>query len=155
MKFTAADLTDRTPEAAEFAAARFKSVTTGFFRPAAWGIPICMGHGWRRGMVGRVRGSRYWTALCSANNLGWMISIFRGRRSADESSAPKSGAGSCTRPPARLPRVETSWALAWRPRCLDCGSGCPTPRSCDRSHGHQRYDLFPDMTEADLKAVVD
>jgi len=39
MEFTAADLTDRTPEAAEFAATRFKSVTTGFFRPASLGHP--------------------------------------------------------------------------------------------------------------------
>src|SRR3989454_7294662 len=39
MEFTAADLTDRTPEAADFAAARFKSVTTGFFRPASLGHP--------------------------------------------------------------------------------------------------------------------
>ena len=39
MEFTATDLADRNPEVAEFAASRFKSVTTGFFRPASLGRP--------------------------------------------------------------------------------------------------------------------
>src|ERR1035441_10609586 len=37
--FTAHDLTDRTPEAAAFAATAFKSVTTGFYRPPSLGHP--------------------------------------------------------------------------------------------------------------------
>jgi quinoprotein glucose dehydrogenase len=39
MEFTAADITDRTPEAKEYVTDRFRSATTGFFRPASLGRP--------------------------------------------------------------------------------------------------------------------
>src|SRR6266436_788883 len=91
MEFTAADLTDRTPEAAEFAAARFKSVTTGFFRPASLGHP---------NLYWGMDGGAEWSGACvdpgtgrlyvSANHLGWMISVFRDDDPPDESSGPKS-----------------------------------------------------------------
>jgi len=89
--FTARDLTDRTPEAAEFAAARFKSVTTGFFRPGSLGHPNLYwgmdgGAEWSGACVDLATGRLY----VSANNLGWMISIFRDDDPPDESSAPKS-----------------------------------------------------------------
>lgn len=91
MEFTAADLTDRTPEAAEFAAARFKSVTTGFFRPASLGHP---------NLYWGMDGGAEWSGACiepatgrlyvSANHLGWMISVFRDDDPPEESSGPKS-----------------------------------------------------------------
>ena len=91
MEFTAADLTDRTPEAAEFAAARFKSVTTGFFRPASLGHPNLYwgmdgGAEWSGACIDPATGRLY----VSANHLGWMISVFRDDDPPDESSGPKS-----------------------------------------------------------------
>ena len=90
MEFTAADLTDRTPEAAEFAANRFKSVTTGFFRPPSLGHP---------NLYFGMDGGAEWSGACidpdtgrlyvSANNLGWMISIFRDEDPPDNPSVPK------------------------------------------------------------------
>ncbi len=90
MEFTAADLTDRTPEAAEFAANRFKSVNTGFFRPPSLGHP---------NLYFGMDGGAEWSGACidpdtgrlyvSANNLGWMISIFRDEDPPDKPSDPK------------------------------------------------------------------
>ena len=90
MEFTAADLTDRTPEAAEFAAAAFKSVTTGFFRPASLGHP---------NLYWGMDGGAEWSGACidpetgrmyvSANHLGWMISVFRDDDPQDERGVPK------------------------------------------------------------------
>lgn len=90
MEFTAADLTDRTPEAAEFAATRFKSVTTGFFRPASLGHP---------NLYFGMDGGAEWSGACvdpdtgrlyvSANHVGWMISIFRDEDPPDDPRAPK------------------------------------------------------------------
>jgi quinoprotein glucose dehydrogenase len=90
MEFTAADLTDRTPEAAEFATNRFKSVTTGFFRPASLGHP---------NLYFGMDGGAEWSGACidpdtgrlyvSANHLGWMISVFRDDDPPDDPSAPK------------------------------------------------------------------
>jgi quinoprotein glucose dehydrogenase len=90
MEFTAANLTDRTPEAAEFAASRFKSVTTGFFRPASLGHP---------NLYFGMDGGAEWSGSCidpdtgrlyvSANHVGWIISIFRDDDPPDDPSAPK------------------------------------------------------------------
>jgi len=90
MEFTAADLTDRTPEAAEFATNRFKSVNTGFFRPPSLGHAI---------LYFGMDGGAEWSGACidpdtgrlyvSANNLGWMISIFRDDDPPDKPSDPK------------------------------------------------------------------
>jgi quinoprotein glucose dehydrogenase len=91
MEFTPKDLTDRTPEAAELAAAQFKSVTTGFFRPASLGHP---------NLYWGMDGGAEWSGACvdpetgrlyvSANNLGWMISIFRDDDPPENLSGPKS-----------------------------------------------------------------
>jgi quinoprotein glucose dehydrogenase len=90
MEFTAADLTDRTPEAAEFAREKFKSVTTGFFRPASLGHP---------NLYWGMDGGAEWSGACidpgtgrmyvSANSLGWMISVFRDDDPLDERGVPK------------------------------------------------------------------
>jgi quinoprotein glucose dehydrogenase len=87
--FTAADLTDRTPEAAAFASNAFKSVTTGFYRPASLGHP---------NLFYGIDGGAEWSGACvdpdgrlyiSANNLAWMISVFRDDDPPENSSAPK------------------------------------------------------------------
>ncbi len=90
MEFTSADLTDRTPEAAEFAAKRYKSVTTGFFRPASLGHPNLYfgmdgGAEWSGACVDPETGRLYVTA----NHVGWLISIFRDDDPPDDPSAPK------------------------------------------------------------------
>lgn len=90
MEFTAADLTDRTPEAAEFAATRFKSVMTGFFQPPSLGHPdLYLG----------MDGGAEWSGACvdpdtgrlyiSANHVGWVISVFRDDDPPDDFHAPK------------------------------------------------------------------
>jgi quinoprotein glucose dehydrogenase len=157
MEFTAADLTDRTPEAAEFAAARFQSVTTGFFRPASLGHP---------NLYWGMDGGAEWSGACvdpgtgrlyvSANHLGWMISVFRDDDPPDESSGPKSHG-----------------RLVYETACAQChgldklGIGVAPPlrglrfRLSDAEimrqvrTGTNGMTAFPTMSEADLKAVAD
>src|SRR5204863_5274120 len=91
MEFTAADLTDRNPEVAEFVAAQFKSVTTGFFRPASLGHPNLYwgmdgGAEWSGACVDPGTGRLYVTA----NHLGWMISVFRDDDAPEDPKRPKS-----------------------------------------------------------------
>ncbi|MEY2427718.1 MAG: quinoprotein glucose dehydrogenase [Verrucomicrobiota bacterium] len=157
MEFTAADLTDRTPESAEFAAARFKSVTTGFFRPASLGHP---------NLYWGMDGGAEWSGACvdpgtgrlyvSANHLGWMISVFRDDDPPDESSGPKSR--------GRIV-YETSCAPCHGLTKLGLGVAPPLVglrfRLSDREitrqvrTGTNGMTAFPDMSEADLKSVVD
>ncbi len=90
MEFTAADLTDRTPEAAAYAANSFKSVTTGFFRPASLGHPNLYfgmdgGAEWSGACVDPETGRLY----VSANHVGWLVSVFRDDDPPDDSPAPK------------------------------------------------------------------
>jgi quinoprotein glucose dehydrogenase len=159
MEFTAADLTDRTPEAVEFVAARFKSVTTGFFRPGSLGHP---------NLYWGMDGGAEWSGACvdpgtgrlyvSANNLGWMISIFRDDDPPDDSSGPK-----------------TRGRLVYETACAQChgldklGIGVAPPlrglrfRLSDSEimrqvrTGTNGMTAFPTSTlsEADLKAVTD
>lgn len=89
-EFTAADLTDRTEEAADFALTRFKSATTGWFRPGSEG---------RANLFFNIDGGAEWTGACidpdtgrlyvSANHLGWLITIFRDDDPPDDPRAPK------------------------------------------------------------------
>lgn len=157
MEFTARDLTDRTPEAAEFAAARFKSVTTGFFRPASLGHPNLYwgmdgGAEWSGACVDPATGRLY----VSANNLGWMISIFRDEDPPENPSAPK--------PPGR--RV-------YETACAQChgldkmGIGVAPPLRGLRFRltddeivrqvrtGTNGMTAFSSMSQADLKALTD
>jgi len=90
MEFTAADLTDRTPEAAAFATNLFKSVTTGFFRPASLGHP---------NLYFGMDGGAEWSGACidpatgrlfvSANHVGWLVSLFRDDDPPENPAAPK------------------------------------------------------------------
>ena len=100
MEFTAADITDRTPEATEFVASRVPTARAGFFPPPGLGRPISdslalSGHGQqRRGMVRRMRGPRDGAALRQRqSHSAWLISVFR-----DEDLAGRSvGAGDARR----------------------------------------------------------
>jgi quinoprotein glucose dehydrogenase len=90
MEFTAADITDRTPEAAAYVASRFQSATTGFFRPASLGRPnLYLG----------MDGGAEWTGACvdpqtgrlyvNANHAAWLISVFRDEDPPDDPAAAK------------------------------------------------------------------
>jgi len=89
-EYTAADLTDRTDEAADYALTRFKSAQTGFFRPCSEGRPnLLLG----------IDGGAEWTGACvdadtgrlyvTANHMGWIISVFRNDDPPDDPTAPK------------------------------------------------------------------
>jgi quinoprotein glucose dehydrogenase len=89
-EFTAADLTDRTEEAADFARTRFQSATTGWFRPGSEG---------RANLLFNIDGGAEWTGACidpetgrlyvSANHIGWLITIFRDDDPPDDPRTPK------------------------------------------------------------------
>jgi quinoprotein glucose dehydrogenase len=89
MEFTASDLTDRTPEAADFAATRFKSVETGFFCPPRLEHPVLYfgmdgGAEWSGACVDPETGRLY----VSANHVGWLVSVFRDEDPPEDPSAP-------------------------------------------------------------------
>src|SRR5258708_2938048 len=157
MEFTAADLTDRTPEAAEFAAGRFKSVTTGFFRPASLGRPNLYwgmdgGAEWSGACVDPTTGRLY----VSANHLGWMISLFRDDDPPDDPRQPKTQ--------GRIV-YETNCAVCHGPDLMGIGVAPPlrglrfrlsdTDIAQQVRTGTNGMTAFPGMSEADLKAVTD
>ena len=117
MEFTAADLTDRTPEAADYAAGHFKSASTGFFRPASAGHP---------NLYFGMDGGAEWSGACvdpdtgrlyvSANHVGWIISVFRDDDPPEDLSAPKT--------PGRKV-YETVCAQCHGPTCLGIGVAPP------------------------------
>ncbi|HLH56125.1 MAG TPA: PQQ-binding-like beta-propeller repeat protein [Verrucomicrobiae bacterium] len=157
MEFTAEDLTDRTPEAAEFAKAQFKSVTTGFFRPASLGRP---------NLYWGMDGGAEWSGACvdpntgrlyvSANRLGWMISVFRDDDPPDDPKAPKTH--------GRLV-YETACAQCHGPTKMGIGVAPPlrglrfrlTEADIIRQvrTGTNGMTAFPTMSESDVKAVTD
>lgn len=89
-EFTAADLTDRTEEAAEFALTQFKSATSGWFRPGSEG---------RANAFFNIDGGAEWTGACidpdtgrlyvSANHIAWLITTFRNDDPPDDPRMPK------------------------------------------------------------------
>jgi quinoprotein glucose dehydrogenase len=76
--FTEDDLTDRTPEAHDYALARFKGMRTGWFQPTVEGQPT---------LLFDVDGGAEWTGACidqdsgrlfvTANRIGWAIAVLR------------------------------------------------------------------------------
>jgi len=157
MEFTAADLTDRNPEVAEFAADRFKSVTTGFFRPASLGRPNLYwgmdgGAEWSGACVDPTTGRLY----VSANHLGWMISVFRDDDPPDDPRQPKT--------PGRIV-YETNCAVCHGPDLMGIGVAPPlrglrfrlsdTDIARQVRTGTNGMTAFPGMSETDLKAVID
>lgn len=156
LEFTKQDLTDRTPEAADFAATAFKSVTTGFYRPASLGHP---------NLFYGIDGGAEWSGCCvdpegrlyiSANNLAWMISIFRDDDPPDDSSKPK-----------------TRGRILYEAACASChglnkmGIGVAPPLRGLRSQlkdedvvrqirsGKNGMPAFSSLSDADVKALTD
>jgi quinoprotein glucose dehydrogenase len=90
LEFTAADLTTRTDEAAEFARTLFKGMRTGWFLPCTEGRPT---------LYFDVDGGAEWTGACidaetgrlyvTANHIGWGITMFRDDDPPDDPDAPK------------------------------------------------------------------
>jgi quinoprotein glucose dehydrogenase len=157
MEFTAADLTDRTLEAANYVASRFKSATTGFFRPASLGHP---------NLYFGMDGGAEWSGACidpetgrlyvSANHVGWLISVFRDDDPPDDPSAPKTHGR----------RVyEVSCAPCHGPNLLGIGVAPPLRglrfRLSDNDiiqqvrTGKNGMPAFPKLSDADLKALLD
>ncbi|HEX4122777.1 MAG TPA: PQQ-binding-like beta-propeller repeat protein [Verrucomicrobiae bacterium] len=90
LEFTAADLTTRTEDAAEYARTCFKSMRTGWFLPCTEGRPT---------LYFDVDGGAEWTGACvdaetgrlyvTANRIGWAITMFRDDDPPDDPKAPK------------------------------------------------------------------
>jgi quinoprotein glucose dehydrogenase len=154
--FSAQDLTDRTPEAAAFASNAFKSVTTGFFRPASLGHP---------NLFYGIDGGAEWSGCCvdpeghlyiSANNLGWIISIFRDDDPPDDLSKPKT--------PGRIV-YENACASCHGPNKMGISVAPPLRglrsrlKDTDIEHqirtGKNGMPAFPNLSESDVKAVTD
>ena len=156
-EFTEQDLTDRTEESADFALTRFKSAHTGFFRPCSEGRPnLFLG----------IDGGAEWTGACvdaetgrlyvSANHMGWIITVFQDDDPPDDPRAPK-----------------TQGRIIFESTCAQChgtnrlGIGVAPPLRGIRHRlddtaitnqvrqGKNAMPAHPDMTEADLKALVD
>src|SRR5205823_13410841 len=157
MEFTKADLTDRNQEVAEYAAGRFKSVTTGFFRPASLGHPNLYwgmdgGAEWSGACVDPTTGRLY----VSANHLGWMISVFRDDDPLEDPARPR-----------------TAGRIVYETNCAAChgldlkGLGVAPPlrglrfRLSDADIARQvrtgthGMPAFPNLSEDDLKTVTD
>jgi quinoprotein glucose dehydrogenase len=156
-EFTAADLTERTEEAAEFARSRFKSADTGFFHPFSEGRP---------NLYLDIDGGAEWTGACvdaetgrlyvSANHMGWMPAVFRNDDPPYDPSAPK-----------------TRGQLLYEVSCAPChatnrlGLGVAPPlrglrhRMTDEAltnqirQGKNGMPANPALSDADLKALLD
>ncbi len=156
-EFTINDLTDRSEDAAEYASNRFKSTTTGWFRPASEG---------RMNLYFGLHGGGEWTGACvdaptgrlyvSANHLAWTISVYRDDDPPDDPKAAK-----------------TRGQLVFETACASChgtnriGFGTAPPLRGLRHHlndeavikliktGRNLMPAQPDMSEADLKVLVD
>jgi quinoprotein glucose dehydrogenase len=157
MEFTAADLSDRTPEVADFVATRFKSATTGFFRPASLGHP---------NLYFGMDGGAEWSGACidvptgrlyvSANHVGWLISVFRDDDPPDDPNAPKT--------PGRKV-YDVTCASCHGPTLLGIGVAPPLRglrfRLSDNDIIHQvrtgknGMPAFPQLSDTDLKSLVD
>jgi quinoprotein glucose dehydrogenase len=157
MEFTAADLTDRTEEAAAFATNNFKSAIAGFFRPPSLKHPILYlgidgGAEWSGACVDPESGRMY----VSANNVGWIISVFRDDDPQDDLSARK-----------------TPGRIVYETACLQChgstrlGIGVAPPlrglhfRLSDSEikkqirTGKNGMPAFANLSETDLNSLLD
>ncbi|HEY5911912.1 MAG TPA: PQQ-binding-like beta-propeller repeat protein [Verrucomicrobiae bacterium] len=156
LEYTEADLTQRTPEAAEFARSRFLGMRTGRFRPPMEGRPT---------LYFGVDGGAEWSGACidietghlyvTANHMGWAISLFRDDDPPDDPRAPK-----------------TAGRLAYEANCASCHAtnrlGVGTApnlrglrhRFTDEAllrqirEGKNAMPANPQLSEDDLKALV-
>jgi quinoprotein glucose dehydrogenase len=156
-EYTERDLTDRTGEAADYALTRFKSATTGFFRPCSEGRPnlffgIDGGAEWTGACIDQDTGRLYVTA----NHMGWMITVFRNDDPPEDLSLPK-----------------TPGRVVYEQNCAQChatnllGVGVSPPlrglrhRLDDAAvtkqirEGKNGMAAFPHMSESDLKSLLD
>jgi len=157
LEFTEDDLTTRTEEAAEYARSRFKGMRTGRFMPCADGQPT---------LLFDIDGGAEWTGACidaetgrlyvTANHIGWAITLFRDDDPTDDPKAPK-----------------TTGQMVYQKTCASChsgdrlGVGISPPlrglrhRMTDDAivkqirDGKNAMPGNPQMTEPDLKALVD
>ncbi len=157
MTYSEADLTERTDEANDYALTRFKSMYHGFFQPIRQGKPtiyfgIDGGAEWTGACVDAETGRLYVTA----SHIGWTIALFR-----DDD------------PPYNPQASKTRGQIVFEQTCAQChmtnrlGMGMYPPLRGLRHRlqdadvikqireGKNAMPAHPDMTEADLKAVVD
>ncbi len=155
--FTAADITDRSEEATDYVLGRFKSATTGWFRPYSQG---------KMNLYFGLHGGAEWTGACvdpatgrlyvSVNNIPWIISVFRDDDPPDDPSVPKTRGQSV---------FEQTCAPCHGTNRIGLGT-CPPLRGLrhrltDQAvtnqirTGKNSMPAQPDMTEADLSALVD
>lgn len=156
-EFTAADLTDRTEEAESWAETWFKSATTGWFLPCTEG---------KANLFWNIDGGAEWTGACvdpdtgrlyvTANHVGWLISLFRDGDPPDDPRAPKT-AGRVV--------YETACAQCHGANKMGIATAPPLRGLRFRADddfiinqvrvGKNAMPAHPDMSEADLKALVD
>jgi len=157
MEFKPGDLTDRSEESADFVAVRFKSAKVGFFQPFSEG---------KLNLFFGIHGGAEWTGACvdpesgrlfvSANHIPWIISVFRDEDPPDD-------------PKAHRTRGQEVFEVT----CAQChgtnrvGIGMAPPlrglrhRLTDEAvtnqvrKGMNGMPAQPDITEPDLKALVD
>ena len=156
-EFTADDLTDRSEEANDYALSRFKSATTGWFRPFSEG---------KMNLFFGLHGGAEWTGACvdpttgrlyvSANHIPWIISVFRDDDPPDDPSAPRTRGQTV---------FETACAPCHGTNRIGLGT-CPPLRGLRHRltdeavtnqvrNGKNSMPAQPDLTEADLQALVD
>lgn len=156
-EFTAADLTDRTDESADFALTRFKSAEIGFFHPFSEGRP---------NLYFGIDGGAEWTGACvdadtgrlyvSANHMGWMPSVFRGDDPPDDPAEPKTRGKLI---------FETTCAVCHGTNRLGLGMAPPLRglrhRLTDHAvidqvrHGKNAMPAHPQITDEEMKALLD
>jgi quinoprotein glucose dehydrogenase len=156
-EFTVDDLTGRTEAAEAWAETWFKSATTGWFQPCAEG---------RANLFFNIDGGAEWTGACvdphtgrlyvTANHVGWLISLFRDGDPPHDPQAPRTAGqivyektcaqchatnklGIATAPPLRGLRFRVDDAFITNQVRL----------------GKNAMPAFPDMSEVDLRAIVD
>lgn len=157
MEYTEADITERTEEARDYALTRFKSATTGFFRPCTEGRP---------NLFFGIDGGAEWTGACidpetgrlyvSANHIGWIISLFRNDDPPEDPVWPK-----------------TPGKIVYEQNCAQChgtnlmGISVSPPlrglrhRLTDAQvtdqvrQGRNGMPAHPQMSETDLKSLLD
>jgi len=157
LEFTEADLTDRTPEAHDYALSRFKGMRTGWFQPLAEGRPT---------LFFDVDGGAEWTGACidqesgrlyvTANRIGWAITVLRDDDPPDDPHAPKT-------PGQKV--FETACAACHGVNRLGIGV---TPPLRGLRHRLRDQDVIqqirkgknampanPQLSEADVKVLVD
>lgn len=156
-EFTEADLTDRSEEAADYVLTRFRSASTGWFRPCSEGRP---------NLFFNIDGGAEWTGACvdpeagrlyvTANHMGWIISVFRDEDPPHDPQAPRTRGQEI---------FEQTCAQCHATNRLGIGTAPPLRGLRHRLDdaaiknqvrtGKNAMPAHPDMSEDDLRALVD